>query len=633
MTKVRKKIGNIPINTIKQDLQSTVDSSVAQMQQDVTDFIDEETAQYPEIGGAFKFQEDPEGRSEITTDSEGKIISYRDADGVKHEEVGIKANRLDMTRQGLSEFYESLKEEGILAAYNAPNLPKFGYVNIVSETFYLTSHTGYTDKNGVYIIRDYIDNDANADQLITLDYFYVKSTLIDNGDGTYSKYNDGVTGHDVKLDFYAASKVTKINDEYYVTSSLVEGQPTENSIKVTQITDVPDINAWPVDKKTEHYCSVEINFGYYLSGTFNIGIKYQGSSTLHFRKKNFRFTFYKNSSYSKKDKIKIGEMIRLSGFNLKANRSDITRVKELILYRFVAAVWENRPEYDRYPWDKEFTPYTSANGTIKGFPVEVNIGGDFYGLDVFGLKKDGKNFLLTDADEETDATGLLVCGNGGLQTDGKFVSCWQPIPENWDEELNDEEFCTSHGHTETDTNALIDFLSFINSDSCTKETMPQRMDIIGWIDYFILMQVFIMFDNTARNLMLYSNAERRKFWPFFYDLDLAWWTTAGVPNVRIAIDADILTPGTTYFEDLTLWQKLWDIFRDEIITRYEDLRKTVLNTAYIKAIYHDIIVSIPPVEFSKESAKWETVNIHGIENNIRFLNDRLEWLDKNYFIK
>lgn len=112
MTKVRKKIGNIPINTIKQDLQSTVDTSVTKMQQDVTDFIDEETAQYPEIGGAFKFQEDPEGRTEITADSEGKIISYRDSDGVKHENAGIKTNHLELTNQGMTDFQKALKDSG-----------------------------------------------------------------------------------------------------------------------------------------------------------------------------------------------------------------------------------------------------------------------------------------------------------------------------------------------------------------------------------------------------------------------------------------------------------------------------------------------------------------------------------------
>ena len=57
--------------------------------------------------------EDPEGRTEITTDSEGKIISYRDSDGVKYEEVGIKTNHLGLTKNGMTDFLQDLKNAGI----------------------------------------------------------------------------------------------------------------------------------------------------------------------------------------------------------------------------------------------------------------------------------------------------------------------------------------------------------------------------------------------------------------------------------------------------------------------------------------------------------------------------------------
>lgn len=169
---------------------------------------------------------------------------------------------------------------------------------------------------------------------LTVLQFFVKSTLKDEGNGVYSKLDNSVG-----LDFYVPSKVTYVNEVPYVTSSLTKNEidgtysVNETSIKVTKITDSPTIGAWSVDKKTEHQCVVEIGFGHYLNGTYNIGVKYQGSSTLYNRKRNFRFTFYKDSSYSKKDKIKIGEMVRVSGFNLKANYTDNTRIKELLMNR------------------------------------------------------------------------------------------------------------------------------------------------------------------------------------------------------------------------------------------------------------------------------------------------------------
>ena len=340
-------------------------------------------------------------------------------------------------------------------------------------------------------------------------------------------------------------------------------------------------------------------------------------------------------TYSKKLKIKIGEIVRLSGFNLKANWTDYTRIKEVILNRFFMDIWKQRPDYDRLPWDKEFTPFTSASGMIKGFPASIYIGGEFYGIDIFGLKKDKANFMLSDTDGETPATGLLVCGNGGPFDSelGQFVDSWQPNPEYWDEELNDEEFCTVDGHTPEDSAALTSFLTFVNSNDFTKENVPTRMDVIGWMDYFILMQVFIMFDNTSRNVVLYSDSNRIKFWPFFYDLDLAWYP-ADFDRTNISIDADILAPGTSFCADMIVWDKLWDLYRDEIITRYEYLRNNILSVDYIKKVYLDIANNIPQSEIKKESDKWGTIiNMNGIYTNIEFLKNRLKWLDENYFIK
>lgn len=126
MTKVRKKIGTIPINDIEQQVQQATSDAIAQMQQEVSDFIDEETAQYPEIGGAFKFQEDPEKRSEITTDSEGKIISYRDASGTMYENVGITTKHITANTINVCSIIQSGIPEQTDKEYIYIDRPKYG---------------------------------------------------------------------------------------------------------------------------------------------------------------------------------------------------------------------------------------------------------------------------------------------------------------------------------------------------------------------------------------------------------------------------------------------------------------------------------------------------------------------------
>lgn len=443
----------------------------------------------------FSHIEDPEGRTEITTDTEGKILGYRNGEGVRCEYKmnidNLNVENLNLGKNAQKYVIDLINSQPKEVNVRKWHLPSYGTVNIKQETFFLTANDGYTDKSGIYPIVINEDTQENAKKGLTVLQFFVKSTLKDEGNGVYSKLDNSVG-----LDFYVPSKVTYVNEVPYVTSSLTKNEidgtysVNETSIKVTKIIDSPTIGAWSVDKKTEHQCVVEIDFGHYLNGTYNIGVKYQGSSTLYNRKRNFRFTFYKDSSFSKKNKIKIGEMVRTSGFNLKANYTDNTRIKEFLMNRIFMSIWEDRVNLHSYPWEAEEIPCSGATGMIKGFPIRVNVGGNFYGIDIFGLKKDEKNYLL-----DGDTSGMIVSGTRGNTNDPNNWTAAKP--EDWEDEMNDE-------LTESNKQALTDFFSFINSENFTKENVPQRMSVIDWIDYFIGLQVFLMRDNTCRNMILES---------------------------------------------------------------------------------------------------------------------------------
>lgn len=562
----------------------------------------------------FSHIEDPEGRTEITTDTEGKILGYRNGEGVRCEDK-MNINNLNVENLNLGnnaqkyvlDFINSQLKEVNIRKWH---LPSYGAVNIKQETFFLTANDGYSDKTGIYPIVINEDTQENAKKGLTVLQFFVKSTLKDEGNGVYSKLDNSVG-----LDFYVPSKVTYVNEVPYVTSSLTKNEidgtysVNETSIKVTKITDSPTIGAWSVDKKTEHQCVVEIGFGHYLNGTYNIGVKYQGSSTLYNRKRNFRFTFYKDSSYSKKDKIKIGEMVRVSGFNLKANYTDNTRIKELLTNRIFMSIWEDRGKLHSYPWDTEESPFSGATGMIKGFPIRVNIGGNFYGIDIFGLKKDEKNYLL-----DGDTSGMIVSGTRGNTNDPNNWTAAKP--EDWEDEMNDE-------LTESNKQALTDFFSFINSGNFTKESVPQRMSVIDWIDYFIGLQVFLMRDNTCRNMILYAKEDKKKLYPFFYDLDLSWFFYDNNYNL------DIMT--SSYAVDMSLWENFKSLYEDEIRNRYAYLRKNILSIETIQAMYEDIAKDIPLVDIALEKEKWGQCNVNSMNTYISVLKKRLNWLDKEYF--
>lgn len=534
----------------------------------------------------------------VETDAEGKVIGYRGPDGTRFEK-SLSVDDIQLGAQAA--MYINKQAATKIRDFD---LPKYGSISIREETFFLTSNAGYQDANGIYAVTIHDDTDSNAQKGLSIQKFYVKSSLKDNGDGSFS-----VQEGSIPLDFYVPSKVKEVEGKYYVLSSLSEldgvFSVTASSIEVTKIIDKPTIGTWVVDKKTEHWCKVDIDFGHYLRGSFFIGVKYQGASTLYSRKRNFRFTFYTNSSYSKKDKKKIGEMIRTNSFNLKANYIDATRLKEAALYRIFIAMWEKRrKEYHNYPWRNSTTYYDCAVGMIKGFPINLSIGDDFYGIYIYGLKKDEKNYRLSD-----DSEGMFVSG------DRSDSQCWiDGKPSDWSDEMNDE-------MTQSNIEALTKFLAFVNSTDFTKENVPTHLSVIDWIDYFIGMQVFVLKDSNCRNMILYSGSDKTLIYPFFYDLDNSF---------LFGIKDDIIE--TAWASDTSIWKKFISIYWDEIVTRYKELRENILTIEYVKKVFVSLEENIPVGDYSQESKKWGYASTNGISLILYNFSKRLKWLDNNYFV-
>lgn len=505
------------------------------------------------------YEDEVEDYKELLLDSDNKILRYTDKDDVVHEnrEIVFSSAKLGSS--------ESEKE---LTVPRSMNLPKYGYTDIKEETFYLTANEGYSDKNGVMAMLVNEDTQANAQKGLAPYKYFVKSTLR-NTDGVYS-----VTSESVSLNFYVPSDVKEVGGKSYVTSSLTKGSDgsytvNQTSIEVTKIVDKPNVGAWEISKKTKHWCVVDIDFGRYLKGTYNVLVSFQGSSTLYNRQKNFRYAFVK-SDYKSKVKLKIGELLKVDKFNLKSYYSDDTKLKEPIIFRLYQQAKELRNFDEQYPWSSSAIIATGATGIIKSFPVCTSVGGEFYGIQFFGYKKDKANYMLSG-----DEDGMIISGGVGCNW-AKFD--WST----WEDEMNDEP-------TESNRVAVEKFYQFINGSDFTKENAPKHMNINDWIDYFIFIQVFRLRDNDIHNLILYSGKDKTIFSPFIYDLDLSF----NVYNYNLEAD-----------KTNTVWLKLKELFWDEICERYNTLRNTVLNIGNFNMIISDLQSNIDYSDFEKGVKKW-----------------------------
>lgn len=161
----------------------------------------------------FSHIEDPEGRTEITTDEEGKILGYRDSEGVRHEHK-ISAKHIELSNEAAKEVNEAFKSAGIkmenpsdfskdshielpiprIAAkvrLYAPKLPTTKQDDIEAEI-------EYNDKDGNYFRKPVI---LNAQGSSSMNY-YVKNMAIDINDGSEIKFGDFPTQDSFHLKKY-----------------------------------------------------------------------------------------------------------------------------------------------------------------------------------------------------------------------------------------------------------------------------------------------------------------------------------------------------------------------------------------------------------------------------------------------
>ena len=154
----------------------------------------------------FEHIEDPEGRMEITTDAEGKVMSYRDLSGKKHEHdmevTNLDVSNINLQGNSVNDIGEALKTNDFkldtpsdfskdsyielpiprIAAQvrlYAPKLPTTKQDDIEAEI-------EYNDKDGNYFRKPVILNAQGSSSMS----YYVKNMAIDINDDSKIKFGD-----------------------------------------------------------------------------------------------------------------------------------------------------------------------------------------------------------------------------------------------------------------------------------------------------------------------------------------------------------------------------------------------------------------------------------------------------------
>jgi len=357
-------------------------------------------------------------------------------------------------------------------------------------------------------------------------------------------------------------------------------------------------------------------------------MKYQGHTSMLYKKKNYTVKFYNDENKKEKNKVSFHGWKESNKFCLKANYIDFSQSRNIVSANIWSDVVATRKSIDKNI--EKLQNY----GSIDGYPVMVFINDEYQGIYTMNIPKDDDTY-----DIGNDPGEALFVINSANSAASHFKST---LSEGDRKSIFDLEYCygENENNTEWAYQSLNNLISFVkeNDGDLFKAGIDKYLDIDSAIDYLLTTYYLGLTDNFAKNaLLLTYNGEK---WIFsLYDMDTAFglaFDGTGFFNPDYQIPQKTQSGKFSSSTDSLLWDKLLQNFYTEICERYTDLRHTVLQNDGVVKRYDDFIKSIPQKYYEKDLEIWGEIPLHN-ENNIeqiyKYLEKRSALLDDFFAIK
>ena len=392
-------------------------------------------------------------------------------------------------------------------------------------------------------------------------------------------------------------------DNYFKLSSVDSVTASTNSVDlpVFNITTQRDID----DGSTQ---PAEFNYddgNHKINGYIQIGI--QGNSSKNYPKKNYKIKMYSDAQYKNKLKWRPkADWDKNFKYNLKANYIDPTQARNLVNAQLFKAAIASTP----LQFSEQSNLYEAQGlSQMEGFPIILNLNGNFHGLYTFNTKKDDKPFGLNNEQ----------VGNEAIEFD---QDGFQPFAKP-DNQIDGKAFATAINDRPTDllSNNFKKFANFINqsSDDDFKNHLKDYIDVKSVINCYIWGNLSQMEDWDNKSLILLTWDNGTHWYLTMYDMDSTWgffWD--GTPTVeqtdgdtnnqwknaaRWSLDPNSLgseVKGGVNF----LFQRIYKNFKSEIKEQYTALRSNVWSNVRIIEAFKHFINQIPDAVYQQDQNKW-----------------------------
>lgn len=371
------------------------------------------------------------------------------------------------------------------------------------------------------------------------------------------------------------------------------------------------------NKDTEVMAEVEVRMKNKIIRGY-ASVKWQGSSSLSYNKKNYTVKFYKDSSGSEKMKLDVG-WGEQNKYCFKANYIDTTHTRNISGARIAKDMVESRNESE-FKTNLQKAP---CNGAVDGFPIKLYINGEFHGIYTWNIPKDEWMFNM----DKDNPNHLVLCAesnNNGVETNissCEFRKAWSGV--------DGSEWSVEAGTLTTEMvnsfNRCIDFVMTATNEEF-KNNISDYFDLDSLIDYYLFSYFVCHVDGLGKNLLM-ATYDGVHWGACLYDMDSIY---GAYITGSLSVATDCPCPSGYKETNSLLWERLETCFTGELKNRYAELRKGALSLGNIVSHVEEIYDKISDRMLSDEKEKWSGLPESTTNTMTRFRNymrDRVVYVD------
>lgn len=339
-------------------------------------------------------------------------------------------------------------------------------------------------------------------------------------------------------------------------------------------------------------------------------VKWQGSSSVIYPKKNYSINLFKDEACNEKYNIEFqtgwGEHNK---YVLKANFIDITHARNIISAKLWGQMVKSR--------NTSSLSYSRLNdfangGAIDGYPIRVYFNGEYKGLYTFNLPKDGYTFGMTGASTEC----LLSAEKGSSGTRFQSAALIDGTDFDYEVEPPDKSWVLNS------FNAIYNALQI--TDATQKKTALETcLDIYSIIDHMIFTTLLTANDNREKNFLM-GTFDGTKWFLSQYDMD----TTYGIQWHGCSYYSH--KDSTNNYKYGALCTAVFNLYKTEFKNRYTYIRENIINTGNLQYLLSGFLIDVPIKLFERESEMYPSIpgtSTNSIAQIVNYMTARFTVVD------